>query len=179
MNMNLPIGIFLTVFFISVLACEKDGNTDNESQQNYIEYDGISDKLSQAYLDRVENRESESEFVMVLLSENGSVKFKNDGHLDYVNSVGSGIWVELNSVNASDLAIGEYFFELDATDAFTFGFADGGIMVDDGGATFTVRNGKVTIKNNGGSYDIEFELESNIGEMVKGHFKGNADKIAF
>ena len=170
----------LFVLTITLSSCSNDNdNKESSNKQNYIELNDKSDKLTKAYIDRVENRESESEFSLILLSEKGSVNFMPDGHIDYVNQEGSGISADLNSINGSDIEIGEYFYESNGTKSFTFNYADGGLLMGEGGSIFTVRDGKITIKENGGNYEITFELETNLGEIVKGQYSGSAITIDF
>jgi len=163
--------IVLSIFF---MGCKKDDDTP-KSQMTYkdVEYD-----LSQGFLESYGkwSDNSANNFSLILLSS-GFTAHEEDGEIDSVSGIGHGIVFDLFATSPDKLDVGDYIYVSDGSgNAGTFVYANGVLNYNaqtEEGIEFDIDGGKLTVVQNGDTYELKFDCTTEDGDQITGFYKGS------
>lgn len=169
--------IILATFILSILfmvGCKKD----SDSPSYKMNYDGTDYSLSQGFLENFGKWTDEMDYNMgIVLLSSGFTVHEANGELDSLSGIGHGITFDLYTTSSNKIDIGVYTYESNDTgQAGTFGYGDGVINYNsatEDGTEFDIAAGKLTIVQNGDTYELNFECTADNGKHVTGYFKGS------
>jgi hypothetical protein len=181
---NLKVMIF-ALLAVSMLfaACKKDDD-DESDQKNQMTIAGTEYDFSQGVIENYGTWSSVEAYNFdVTLLTSGFTIHEINGEIDSISGIGSGIVFELFSSDSTDLAVGEYVYDADASfTAGTFNFA--GAVVNYNPATeegieFDITEGTVTVSQNGETYELTIDCKTDGDEVVTGYYKGSLKKYDY
>lgn len=169
--------IILATFILSILlmvGCKKD----NDSPNNKMNYDGTEYELSQGFLENFGKWTDQMDYNMeIVLLSSGFAVHEADGEIDSLSGIGHGIIFDLFTASSNKVDVGEYTYDSnDSGQAGTFNFADGVVNYNsatEDGTEFEISAGKLTIVQNGDTYELNFDCTAENGKQVTGYFKGS------
>ncbi|OQX77956.1 MAG: hypothetical protein B6D64_07500 [Bacteroidetes bacterium 4484_276] len=169
---------FLALLAVSVLfvACKKDD--DNDPPKNQMTIAGVEYDLNQGVIENYGTWSSVEayNFDLTVLTS-GFTIHDSDGEIDSISGIGSGISFELFSFDSTEIAKGEYVYVADGNgQAGTFTYAGAAVNFNaetEEGTEYEITEGKVTVSQNGGSYELSFDCKTDGDVSVTGFYKGN------
>ncbi|OYT13682.1 MAG: hypothetical protein B6I19_03875, partial [Bacteroidetes bacterium 4572_114] len=169
---------FLALLAVSVLfvACKKDD--DNDPPKNQMTIAGTEYDFTQGVIENYGTWLSVEayNFDVTILSP-GLTIHEINGEIDSVSGIGHGISFEFYSADSTDLAKGDYVYDEDGNGgAGTFIYAGAVVNYNtetEEGTEYEITEGKVTVSQNGGSYELSFDCKTDGDVSVTGFYKGN------
>jgi hypothetical protein len=181
---NLKVMIF-ALLAVSMLfaACKKDDD-DESDQKNQMTIAGTEYDFSQGVIENYGTWSSVEAYNFdVTLLTSGFTIHEINGEIDSISGIGSGIVFELFSSDSTDLAVGEYVYDADASfTAGTFNFAGAVVNYNadtEEGIEYDITEGTVTVSQNGGTYELTIDCKTDGDEVVTGYYKGSLKKYDY
>ena len=168
----------LTIILLSLFifaGCKKDKK--ESSFNNYINYDGKMYELSKGIIENWGQWDADGAYNLDLtLTSSGITLVEVSGEIDHAEGKGHGIYLEMFTNNASQLANGTYEYDYWSEEAGTFDYGWVSInydaALDDAEIDQDIEGGTVTINKSGDIYEITFNCTDEDGKSVTGYFKG-------
>ena len=161
----------LSIFFV---GCKKDDDTPkNQMQYKDVEYD-----LSQGFLESYGKLgdNTANNYSLILLSS-GFTTYEEDGEIDSISGIGHGIVFDLFATRTDKLDIGDYLYVSEGSgNAGTFNYANGVLNYNaqtEEGVEFDIDGGKLTVVQNGDTYELKFDCTTEEGKQITGFYKGS------
>lgn len=169
--------IILATFILGILfmvGCKKDSNSSN----NKMNYDGTDYNLSQGFLENFGQWTDEMDYNMgIVLLSSGFTVHEVDGEIDSLSGIGHGIVFDLFTTSINKVEVGVYTYDAgESGQAGTFNYSNGVINYNsatEDGTEFDITAGKLTIVQNGDTYELNFDCTADNGKHVTGYFKGS------
>jgi hypothetical protein len=169
-------GFLIVAFVLSIffMGCKKDDDTPkNQMKYNDVEYD-----LSQGFLESYGKwgNNTANSFALILLSP-GFTAHDEYGEIDSVSGIGHGIVFDMFATSPDKLDVGDYIYvSVGSGNAGTFDYANGvfdyNAQTEEGGE-FDINGGKLTVVQNGDTYELKFDCTTEEGKQVTGFYKGS------
>lgn len=113
---------------------------------------------------------------LILLSP-GFTVHDVDGEIDSLSGTGHGIVFKLFATSLDKIDIGDYIYTFEVVgNAGTFAFSNGVLnynMQTEQGDEFEINGGKLSIIQNGETYELKFDCTTDEGETITGFYKGS------
>jgi len=160
---------------VSILfaGCKKEDDTPkNQMIYNETEYD-----LAQGFLENYGKWDGTEDYnIDLILVSSGFTIHEVNGEIDSVSGKGHLIYFELFTADPDKLTVGDYIYDDNETGkAGTFD--DAGCALDfdaqtEIGTELEINGGKLTVVQNGDTYEVKFDVTATNGKHITGFFKG-------
>jgi len=181
---NLKVLIF-ALLAMSVIfgGCNDDDDNQNDPG-NHMSINDIDYEFSQGVIENYGTWLSVDAYNFdVTLLSSGFTIHEINGEIDSLSGIGHGISFELFSSDSTDLAVGDYVYDVDGNGS-TGTFLYGSAIVDfdaetEEGTEYDITEGKVTVSQNGDTYAVSIDCKSDEGMVITAYYKGSLKKYDY
>jgi hypothetical protein len=166
--------LLLLAVVMMTAGCKKDDD-GGSADSNYLEYKGERYSLSKGYLEDYGELGGGVFDVDITLVSSSINIVVIDEEVDELTGTGNLIYIDFRSSIAKAVATGNYSFSASEEDeTFIFGIAgvDYNVTLEEGEELF-VTGGTIKVVRSGNNYELDFDLQVNGTDALKGKFKGN------
>jgi hypothetical protein len=166
--------LLLFAVVIMTAGCKKDDD-GGTSDSNYLEYKGERFSLSKGYVeDYGDLGGGVFDLDITLVSSSIDIVVIDD-EVDELTGTGNLIYIDFRSSVAKAVASGDYTYSA-SEDAETFIFGIAGVNYNvtlEEGEELFVTGGTIKVVRSGNNYELDFDLQVNGADPLKGKFKGS------
>lgn len=163
---------FLAAIFMVVSACKKD---KDEPKKNQFTYGGANYNLTKGIIENYGQYPGEGVFNFdVILLSSGLTVYESNGEPDSISGIGNAIVIEFYSTDSTDLATGEYNYNVTgAGTTFEYAFAAIDFNTDtEEGTEVDISGGSIAVSKSGINYELTFSFETIGGNSLSGYYMG-------
>lgn len=175
------LALMLSLFMFNCGSDDDNSNNDNnETSTNFLKIGDAEYELKDGIIEYWGDLGSGAKNFDVTLVDSELTNFEGEPFPE--NSVFTAIYFELFTNNSQDLSLGDYNYDEDSMESFTFDLAD--IMVEydietDEGDFYEINSGTFKVMDNGNAYELEFSGATFGGTEFSGFYKGSLMKVDF
>lgn len=166
--------VALLAISIFIISCKDDEEPEKSNQMTIA---GVEYELSYGVIENygIWSSVEAHNFDVTLLSSGFTVHEVNE-EIDSISGIGNGISFELFSSDSTDLAVGEYVYDANEEgNAGTFIYAGAvtNYNIETGeGPEYDITGGKVTVNQNGSTYELSIDCTTDDNKTITGYYKG-------